>query len=261
MVLVEEAVRGRIAQAIWPIWRCSPTTTLECLRTTSHAIRSTLTLVGGKPVHESGTFVGVGATLDGAEDDLMSLGLLLIRLVLGLTLAAHGAQKLFGVFGGGGLRGTAEFFGTLGYRPNMFMVFGAGLCSFGGGLLMACGLLTPVGALGIALLMVNAIATVQWRHGFWARNGGYESNLLIWATAVGIAAIGPGRLSLDGAFAWASSLSGPGWGLGVAVCSIVIAALTLTVGRGQLVSDPAALLLRERQHPQRDRPTDAAAGH
>ncbi len=161
----------------------------------------------------------------------MNEGLLLIRLVLGLTLAAHGAQKLFGAFGGLGIKGTAEFFATLGYRPNVFMVIGAGAASFGGGILVALGLLTPAGSLGIAVLMVNAIATVQWRHGFWARAGGYESNLLIWASAVAIAATGPGTISLDHLLNWDSTLSGAWWGLGVAVTSVLVAALTLTLGR------------------------------
>jgi len=160
----------------------------------------------------------------------VSTGLLIIRLAIGLTLAAHGAQKLFGIFGGLGPTGTAEFFAGLGYRAPQVMVFVAGLASFGGGLALAAGLLTPFAALAIATLMVNAIATVQWRHGYWARHGGFESNLLIWAVAVGLAATGPGEYSVDAAIG-ADSLSGAGWAGGVAVASLVVAALTLTVGR------------------------------
>jgi putative oxidoreductase len=163
----------------------------------------------------------------------VSTGLLIIRLAIGLTLAAHGAQKLFGVFGGLGPDGTAEFFAGLGYRAPQLMVLVAGLASFGGGLALAAGLLTPFAALGIATLMVNAIVTVQWKHGYWARHGGFESNLLIWAVAVGLAATGPGAYSLDSALG-IDSLSGAAWGAAVAAASLLVAALTLTVGRDRV---------------------------
>ncbi len=161
----------------------------------------------------------------------MPYGLLLIRLVLGLTLVGHGSQKLFGIFGGGGMDGTAKFFAGLGYRSNRFMVLGAGLGSFGGGLLVAMGLVTPLGSFGIAVLMVNAIATVQWQHGFWAREGGYESNLLIWTVAVGIAATGPGRFSFDHWLGIHGATTGPWWGLATAAASLLVGSLTLTIGR------------------------------
>jgi putative oxidoreductase len=161
----------------------------------------------------------------------MAFGLLALRVVLGLMMAAHGAQKLFGWFGGGGPRGTAGMFGHLRFRTPLVMAVLAGLTEFGGGLLLAAGFLTPLAALGIAVIMINAIATVHWRNGFWNGKGGYEFNLLILSAAVALAATGPGRYSLDQLIGWAGSISGLGWGVGVLVLSALIAATTLTLGR------------------------------
>lgn len=166
----------------------------------------------------------------------VAFGLLVIRAAVGLILMAHGAQKLFGLFGGLGPSGTAEYLRGLGYRAAFPMTVVAGLASFGGGLLVVLGALTPFGALAIAALMVNAIVTVQWRHGFWARHGGYESNLLIWLTAIGIAATGPGDVSIDGALGIDDKLSGASWGVAIAAASVAIAALTLTMGREPVAS-------------------------
>jgi putative oxidoreductase len=127
----------------------------------------------------------------------MSYGILFLRFVLGLTVAAHGAQKLFGSFGGHGPRGTGGFFGTIGFRAPLLLALAAGTAEFGGGVLLASGLLTPLAVLAIAVVMLNAIGSVQWRNGFWNSKGGYEFNLNLWAVVVAIAAIGPGRFSLD----------------------------------------------------------------
>ena len=161
----------------------------------------------------------------------MSYGILFLRVVVGLTVAAHGAQKLFGSFGGHGPRGTAGFFGTLGFRAPLLMAFAAGTAELGGGLLLATGFLTPLAALAIAVVMLNAIFTVHRRNGFWNGNGGYEFNLAIWSVAVAIAAIGAGRFSLDRLIGWDDNISGLWWGVGVAGLSVVVSALTLTLGR------------------------------
>jgi putative oxidoreductase len=161
----------------------------------------------------------------------MSYGILLLRVVLGLTVASHGAQKLFGAFGGGGLRGTGGAFGSLGYRAPVLLALAAGLAELGGGLLVAFGLLTPLAALAIAVVMLNAIAVVHWRNGFFNMNGGYEYNLLIWAGAVALAATGPGRFSLDSWIGWADNITGLWWGVGVAALSLIVAAITLTLAR------------------------------
>jgi putative oxidoreductase len=169
----------------------------------------------------------------------MASGLLLLRFVLGLTLAGHGAQKLFGVFGGHGVKGTGGFFGNLGFRAPIAMAFFAGLSEFGGGALFAAGLITPFAALALAVTMTVAILTVHIKNGFWASSNGYEYNLLIWAGAVAVAATGPGRFSLDHAFGW-NNLCGARWGAGVAIAAVVIALLTVTLGRKRTPAEPAA---------------------
>ena len=160
----------------------------------------------------------------------MSYGLLLLRVVLGGTLFAHGAQKLFGWFGGHGREGTAGFFGSLGFRNAALMAVMAGLAETGG-ILLALGFLTPLAAFGIAVTMIVAIATVHWTKGFFAGNGGYEFNLLILASAVALSATGPGRFSIDHAIGWADNISGVWWGVVVLAGAVVAAFLTLTVGR------------------------------
>ena len=107
----------------------------------------------------------------------------------------------------------------------------AGLGELAGGLLFAFGLLTPLAALILTVVMLNAIGTVHWKKGFFNSAGGYEFNLAIIATAVAVTAIGPGRYSLDGVFGWAEAISGPWWSLAVIVLAALVAFLTLTIGR------------------------------
>ena len=161
----------------------------------------------------------------------MSYGILLLRVVLGSIMAAHGAQKLFGWFGGGGPRKTAEGFSQLRFRAPLLMGLTAGVAELGGGLLIAAGLLTPLAALAIAVVMVNAIATVHWRNGFFNSAGGYEFNLLILTVAAAIAATGAGRFSLDNLIGWADNISGLWWGVGVIGASALVSAVTLILGR------------------------------
>jgi putative oxidoreductase len=154
----------------------------------------------------------------------MSYGLLLLRLVVGGTMFSHGAQKLFGWFGGPGLRGTAGFFGNAGFRAPVLMALAAGLAE-AGGLAFAAGFLTPFAALGIAIVMVTAIAVVHWPR-FFNANGGLEFPLVMLTAAVAVAATGPGRFSLDRAFGWDDNLSGVWWGVGVLVAAVVISFAT-----------------------------------
>lgn len=128
----------------------------------------------------------------------MDLGLLLLRLVLGLLLAGHGAQKLFGLFGGHGLKGTAGFLGSMGLRPARLWAFLAGFSEFAGGLLLAFGLLTPLGAVAVIAAMLMAILTVHSQK-LWVTEGGMEYNLVLVAGAAALALTGPGSLSLDAA--------------------------------------------------------------
>jgi putative oxidoreductase len=160
----------------------------------------------------------------------MSYGLLFLRLVVGGTMFSHGAQKLFGWFGGGGPRGTAGFFGQLGFRAPLAMAVLAGLAETSG-LLFAAGLLTPLAALGIAVVMLNAIWTVHWPKGFFNGNGGLEFPLVLFSVVVAVAAIGPGRFSIDNAIHRADNWSGLWWGVGVLGAAFVISFVTVTVGR------------------------------
>jgi putative oxidoreductase len=129
----------------------------------------------------------------------VALGLLILRLVVGLTVAAHGAQKLFGWFGGPGMSKWTQSVERLRIRPAQPWAWVAALSEFGGGLLLALGLLSPLGSLAIVGTMLVAIATVHLSKGFWVTRGGYEFNLAIIGGAVALALTGPGAYSLDNA--------------------------------------------------------------
>ncbi|MEU9122401.1 DoxX family protein [Streptomyces sp. NPDC048506] len=122
-------------------------------------------------------------------------GLLLLRLVLGLTMAAHGAQKLFGWFGGPGLDGTGQFFTMSGYPSGRAMAVVAGVSEALGGLGLVVGLLTPLAAAAVVGTMINALA-VKWGGGFFAPKG-VEYELLLAAGAAALALTGPGRYAVD----------------------------------------------------------------
>ncbi|RFU67590.1 DoxX family protein [Peribacillus saganii] len=126
-------------------------------------------------------------------------GLLIIRVVVGLYYAAHGSQKLFGLFGGGGPAGTGAFFEQLGLKPGKTMALMAGLTELAGGILFLLGLLTPLAAIFIIIPMIVAILKVHGKNGLFSDKGGIEYNLVLIAVALGIAMTGPGDFSLDAA--------------------------------------------------------------
>ncbi|WP_326752361.1 DoxX family membrane protein [Streptomyces hirsutus] len=128
--------------------------------------------------------------------DRHDLGLLLLRLGAGGALAAHGAQKLFGWFGGGGIEGTGQFMETIGYAPGKASATAAGLAEAGGGALLALGLATPAAGAAAAGAMAGA-AAVHAPNGFFNQEGGYEHAAVLGLTAAGLAVTGPGRFSLD----------------------------------------------------------------
>lgn len=128
---------------------------------------------------------------------MMSIGLLLIRLVIGILFIGHGSQKLFGAFGGYGLKGTGGWFESIGMKPGVTMALFAGLAELIGGVLFGLGLLTPVGGIIIALTMLIAIAKVHAPNGLWVTSNGYEYNLTLLVVAIGVALIGPGKYALD----------------------------------------------------------------
>ena len=117
----------------------------------------------------------------------MDTGLLIARMVFGLLLAAHGTQKLFGWFGGYGLAGTGAYFEQLGFRPGRFFAATAASTEIAAGLLVALGLLGPLGPALIISVMLVAMATVHWQHGLFAQNNGIEVPLLYAVTAVTLA--------------------------------------------------------------------------
>jgi len=150
----------------------------------------------------------------------MDTGLLIVRLVFGAVLAGHGAQKLFGWFGGHGLDGTSGFFHSLGFRPGRAMAALAGLSEAGGGLLLAFGLLTPLaGAAIVGTLLVAA--SVHLEKGVWGTNGGYELALLYGVLAAAVAVSGPGSVSLDRAFGIDDS-----WSVGLGLAAIAVGLLS-----------------------------------
>ena len=128
---------------------------------------------------------------------MLNLGLLIIRLVVGILFIGHGAQKLFGKFGGYGLKGTGGWFESIGMKPGITMALLAGLAELVGGVLFAFGLLTPLAGIMIAGTMVMAIVKVHGPNGLWATENGYEYNLTLLAITIGIALIGPGQYALD----------------------------------------------------------------
>lgn len=122
-------------------------------------------------------------------------GLLVLRLAVGLTIAAHGSQKLFGWFHGGGIEGTAQFFGSAGYPAEKAMAVVAGLSETLGGLGLALGLLTPLAGAAVFGTMLNALA-VKWGGGFFAPEG-VEYELLLALAAAALTLTGPGRQAAD----------------------------------------------------------------
>jgi len=121
-------------------------------------------------------------------------------LVIGLTMAAHGAQKLFGWWGGPGMNGWTGAMNRMRIRPAVPWAWMSALAELLGGIGLAVGLLTPLPSLAIAGSMLVAIALVHWPNGFWVTKGGYEFNLSILAAIAAIALAGPGAYSLDSAF-------------------------------------------------------------
>jgi len=129
-----------------------------------------------------------------AYESAADFGLLLLRVVLGLTMAAHGYNKFFGK---GGLAGTAGWFDSMGMKPGMFHARIAATTEMSAGIGLALGLLTPIPAAGFVALMFVAAWTVHRKNGFFIVKEGWEYNLILAASAVGLATTGAGTLSLD----------------------------------------------------------------
>lgn len=154
----------------------------------------------------------------------MNTGLLIIRAIVGVTLMGHGVQKLFGWFGGRGLAGTGEGFERMGFRPGRLFALVAGSAEAGGGLLLAAGLLTPLGGAMVAGTMLNAALSTHRTNGFFLQNKGWEYTFVLGGVALGLAFTGPGAYSLDHALGW--SLAGPAWGIAAIAAALVVGLAT-----------------------------------
>jgi putative oxidoreductase len=160
-----------------------------------------------------------------------------IRVVFGLAIASHGAQKLFSWFGGYGIRKTGGFFESLGFRPGAAFATAAGLSEFGGGLLITVGLLTPIGAVAVLSAMLVAMFSVHLKNGFFATGNGIELPFLYAVAAVGIAVTGGGAISLDGLLGL-NSLFNPYVVASLLGIAAFGAAVTLSARRG-VVAEPS----------------------
>jgi putative oxidoreductase len=159
----------------------------------------------------------------------MDLALLVLRVVVGLLFAAHGAQKLFGVFGGPGLNGTADMFNAIGLRPARLHAAAAGGAEVAAGALLALGLLTPIGATLAIAVMVAAVVTVHLPKGIWVTDGGYEYTAVLATVAFALAGVGPGKWSLDNALGihWSST----GWALAALAAGLLGGLGAVVTGR------------------------------
>jgi putative oxidoreductase len=171
----------------------------------------------------------------------------LARVTIGLLFFGHGAQKLFGWFGGGGPDATAEMFDSIGLRPGRRNAFAAGAAETGGGLLFAFGAATPLAAAALSATMITAIKTVHWEKGVWSAHGGYEYNLVLLMAVFSFTENGPGEWSLDGV------LGKPRWGTAWALAALAAGA----AGSGAVLA--AAQNEPEEQRTETREPVPATA--
>ena len=172
----------------------------------------------------------------------MDIALLVLRAVVGLFFVGHGAQKLFGSFGGHGIAGTAGFFESIGMRPGRRNALLAGGAEFLGGLLLVLGLVTPLAATMIIAVMFVAIFTVHASNGPWVTDSGWEYNAVLIAIMFALAGAGPGEVSFDDAIGWMPDITGTGWAFGAFAAGLLGAAGALLTARmaGAPAAAPAA---------------------
>ena len=163
----------------------------------------------------------------------MDIALLVLRVVVGLFFIGHGAQKLFGSFGGHGLAGTAGFFDSIGMGPGRRNALAAGWAELIGGALLFLGLLTPLGSTLIIAVMLVAIASVHAKNGPWVTDGGWEYNAVLIAIAFALAGAGPGDVSIDGLIGWSADITGTGWAFAALAAGMLGAAGALSSSRGE----------------------------
>jgi putative oxidoreductase len=155
----------------------------------------------------------------------MSFVMAVLRGVLGVLFMGHGAQKVFGSFGGGGPDETGEAFDSMGLKPGKPMALAAGASEMVGGALLTLGLATPLAATLLSSVMTGAIEAVHGEKGPWVTQGGYEYNLVILASLLAIVGAGPGAFSVDHALG--IERTGAGWAI-AAVGAGAVAGTALT---------------------------------
>lgn len=182
----------------------------------------------------------------------MSSGLFVLRVVLGLLLAGHGTQKLFGWWGGHGPEATGKFMDSLGHRPGRRMAMTAGIAETGGGLLVALGLFSPIGNAVIVAVMLVA-ATAHAENGLWNDERGFELPIFYATTAAALALTGPGSASLDAAIGWHSDaiLGVVGVLLGAAAALVRISGARAVLDRESAAAPAPADHDAERSTPTR----------
>jgi putative oxidoreductase len=163
-------------------------------------------------------------------DTLLALGLLVPRLIIGLGIAAHGSQKVFGWFGGYGPKGTGQFFESLGFRPGVAFAVVAGLGELSGGLLTVLGFLGAIGPAIMMTVMLVAILTVHIKNGFFVTKNGWELPGAYIGAALAFAFGGFGALSIDHAIGL-TALNGGRVSWLLVLIAVVVALLNLAARR------------------------------
>jgi putative oxidoreductase len=161
------------------------------------------------------------------------LALALVRVVVGLVIAAHGAQKVLGVWGGPGLAGWTQGMSRMGMRPAAFWAWVSAFAELAGGVAFAFGFLLPVVAAALTVQMGVAIARAHWGKGFWNSKGGIEFPFTLGAIAVINGLADPGAYSLD------RTLALPAMGTGVYVAVVVVGVVAYLVGARAIGAEPA----------------------
>ena len=153
----------------------------------------------------------------------MSFGLLILRLVVGLLIAGHGSQKLFGWFGGSGFAKTVGMMKSQGFKaPRLWASLGS-LGEFGGGLFFALGLLTPLAAIAIVASMLMVVVKFHWSKGLWGAKGGFEYPLVLLVVTLFVGLVGAGSYSIDALIGFALPLP-------VTLVFLLLAILVVAVG-------------------------------
>jgi putative oxidoreductase len=162
--------------------------------------------------------------------------LLVVRAVVGGLFVGHGAQKLFGWFGGHGPEGTGKYFENVGVRPGRRAAIGAGAAEAGGGALLVAGLFTPLAAAALSGVMITAIRHVHAGKGPWVSQGGYEYNLVLLATIFALTEAGPGSISVDRALG--TERCGTGWAIAQLVAGAAGSVLVDKLGESAAAAEP-----------------------